>query len=206
MDKAEIIQLIRDYLGFHKSLTEAIIFRHMNSFQQDMERPHGRLPLPWFLFNPSRELFTTQGIDYIDLPAEFIQQDDEEEWHPYLALEDERAYLEKDINQTPYWGTPTRYELLGGKLYVAPTPDDEYKIIFPHFSRSAKLSTAGTSPWFEHFPNLVIAATALSLASALRDDRGIQLINPRYSAERDNYSTTVEAWKHHMRQYTFGPE
>lgn len=206
MDKSEIIDYVRDLLGFHKSLATDIIHRHMNVFQQEVEKPHGRLPLPWFLFNGTKELFTKQGIDYIDLPEDFIQQDDEEEWHPYIALENKKGLLSKSLVQTADWGTPKKYDIIGDRrMYLAPTPDDEYLIVFPYFARTEKLSTVTESLWFHHFPIFLAARTAQSIAESSKDEATLSRTDRLYKIQRDEYLVTVEAWKHHMREYKLGP-
>lgn len=207
MTKAEIIQIIRDRLGFNEGLVESAITRHLALVQSRYEGGDSRTPLPWFLFTTTT-LSTAASTRTVAAPSDFIGFDDD--W--LLTIEDDEGVEHPLHRWAPYAaplkdklavsGFPEVFAFQNKTLYLYPEPDDSYTINFPYYARSESLATATTSDWFTEFPSLLIEETVLSLAKSVRDEAAIQLTNVR--VERDDYFVRCEAMKHQLQSYVSG--
>ena len=77
MDKATIISLIRNRMGFNTAMQESVILDHMDLMQASYETGDDSSPLPWFLFNSSATVATVADTRTVALPSAFICFDDD---------------------------------------------------------------------------------------------------------------------------------
>ncbi len=206
MTKDDIIQLIRDRLGFNDNIDEGIVLRHMNYFQAQYETGEAAMPPPWFLFDADVTASTVIAQPYVDFPEDFVAWDDN--WLPWVVddegnnhpLNPTKAYQTEGHNESA--ALPTDFGLAGKKVRLYPTPDKVYTVHLPCYKSSEALSVAATSPWFENFPTLVIEETLLSIAKSTRDVDAIKLSTAR--EERAAYFAKVEDMKHVLMSYVKG--
>lgn len=206
MDKADIVQLIRDRLGFNDALTEAIILRNMDFIQNFYEKGNAEFPVPWFLFDPDVTASTVAAQPYVSFPTDFIQWEDN--WPFWVTnsaglnsvLKPVKGYQAEGHNETD--GSPTEFALGGTQVRLYPTPDAVYTIHLPCFKSSEALSTATTSPWFSNFPTFVIEETIYSICKATRDIEGMKLTG--IESTRRSYFKKVVEMQNVMMDYTKG--
>ena len=210
MNRTEVIDIIRDNLGFNTGLSETVILRHIDRVQTRYETADGRLPMAWFLLNTTATVDTVADQRTIDVPAGFL--DLSEKWpltikdaegtdHP-LTRED-YDLLQADLGLE---GFPTHYAFDGKVVHLFPKPDAVYTINFPHYARGSALSTVTTADWYTEFPSLIIAETFLSIAKSSRDKDGIKIAMEDVTVERDLYRTAVVAKEHSLQELKLGAE
>lgn len=203
MTRTQIIELIRQRLGFNLNLDQEHILLNMLYVQRLYELGHDRMPLPWFAFQAEAEVWTFPDTNYVELPEGFVQFDND--WPLSVvaegityALDREPMYeLASVVNQEK--GRPKYFEMDGGKIYLFPTPDKVYKINLPHFSTTTPLNTTTTSPWFVHFPLLLVEEVANSFMRSTRDIEGLKLST--VNQLRADYVSRVEARTHQLKSY-----
>ena len=206
MTRTDIIELIRDSLGFNQALNEAIILRHMDRMQERYEKGSGARPLAWFLFDHDATVTTTANNRYVDKPTGFIQFDDNFELSIVDASNVTHPLYRRDqyelIPDSALIGFPNAYAFDGERLHLYPMPDAVYTINIPCYITSTQLSTTQTSKWYEEFSDLVIEETAYSIAKATRDTRFLETSSlPMVQAD---YLRRVEEMKHVLQSYQFG--
>ena len=206
MTRAQIIQLIRDRLGFHKSMSEEIILRHMDLVQSFYENGADLFPLPWFTLKTDFTLNTVVGQRTLNFPEDFVSID--EDWPPVIFTEDgsERPLERESFDQLKGClslnGFPRNYALTGGIIHLFPIPDKVYTIQFPYHQTLAPLSTTQTGDWFKFFPNLLVEEVTLSIARAQGNE--FALANTQVTGLRVDYRNRVEAMKHVGMNYVMG--
>lgn len=206
MNRTKIVNLIRDRLGFNKSLSEEIILRHMDYVQAFYELGQDNQPLPWFLFKPNAFVETEVGKGLVPLPEGFVSFDDD--W-PIMIRATTKvtdplemmtlAEYNELVADGEIFGYPTRAVLAGNFLQLYPSPDAIYKITIPHYGRIGYLSENETSDWYKEFPNLIVEETAVSLLRSLRDIDGLRTSN--VSEFKGDYLRRIEARKHTLKDY-----
>lgn len=206
MDKAAIIQIIRDRLGFNEDLNSAIILRHLDFVQADYERGEVQTPLPWFLFDVDNTASTVIDQPYVSLPTDFLAWSDD--W-PFWILDAEgKKHILKPKKPYEVEGhnleakLPEAFSFGGTQVRLHPAPDKVYTIHLPCFKKSEALSVATTSPWFSNFPTLIVEETIYSIAKGTRDLEALKLAG--VDRERSSYFARVEEMKHVMMDYTKG--
>jgi hypothetical protein len=204
MTRADVIELVRQRLGFNRRMTDTQILQNMDYVQLLYELGHDNMPLPWFAFSASATITTTAGQRHVNLPDDFVQFDDD--WPLSIAADDgilyglkrETAYnLQPIVNEGMQ--RPKYFEADGLKLYLYPTPDVAYTITIPHYVRTPALSLTEDSAWFTNFPALLAEETANSIMRSARDLEGLRLSN--VNALRSDYIRRVEARKHELKSY-----
>lgn len=209
---ADTVQLVRDHLGFHKSLNQDIILRALDWARREVETAGGRFPLPFFLENPV-EVVITQANQHSLLPDRFLAL--MEGWTPVL-LKDSVPF--REVRRVGNWervdrsrvGMPETFELGGVGITWAPLPDDIYFIQFPCFLSSPSNewfanTVTWSIPWTTHFPNFMAALASYKLLGDLRDTEGQKAMSEILRTATVNYTTAVEARKHTGRTYIYGP-
>ncbi len=206
MTRDEIVQIIRDRLGFNQSLELATIYRHMDAVQRKFELGEDDVPAPWFCFDTTCQLKTRTNRRDVALPETFTTLDDD--WP--LSIE-KSSTVTKALTRVPYYdlvsdidstGFPQYYALEGEALHLFPLPDSIYNINFPHHKTLEALSTDADSIWFKEFPNLLIEETVSSIASSTRDHDALKM--SRIVETRSAYIRRVESRKHTLQSYRMG--
>lgn len=209
---AEVKTIITDYLGFHSNLSDTILNRHLNLYQEVLETTPHEFPTPWFLFDSAPTEVTVADTATIALPARFI--DWEEEWPPYVitsaSVESELCRLDFRHAKEVYagrTGKPVYFAQMGtGTITLFPTPDAVYTITLPCYRRSATtLSDGGGTSWLTEFPNLIAMGAAYMLALSLRDENVTQMLKNDLQKEKMNYLRKVEDHRHSLQFYHIGP-
>jgi len=207
MDRADIVNLIRDRLGFNQGLDEAVILRHMDLAQKKYENGEENLPRPWFTFDETYEDQTQASIRTIELPETFVAFNDQ---FPLLISYEgvwKRLYrrpVDKLVVYENETGFPTHYDVQGQSLFMYPLPDAAYDVNIPHYCRLDALSTDADSVWFEEFPSLILEETLVSLCKSTRDEMGLKIAVSALGYERDGYMRRVEERMHVMQDYIMG--
>lgn len=206
MTRDEIVQLVRDGLGYNNALNEAIVLRAMDLVQTRYERGHDLMPLPWFNLEIDYELTTVASTRTVALPDDFVSF--AEEWKPYLQSSDGTSYelarrsatlLNSIRDET---GRPAYFETNHANLYLFPLPDDEYSIYVSYYKTSTKFSATTSSNWYTNFPSLLVEETIYQLARNSHNTKALQ--NSMLKEERANYLVKCEEQKHIIKQVKVG--
>lgn len=207
MNIGDILQLVRDRLGFNQNINRDILIRHMELVRKQLEHGADEMPLPWFNFNATTEFTTVAGQRHVDLPESFIDFDDD------FPLTVQVEGLVKELERVDYYeaaatvgeGMPEAFVLAGTQLLLYPLPDTAYTITVPHYSTGETfidMPDVRENDWTNNFPMLILEETMLSLAKAVRDEAIIKLSEaPRYRAD---YIKKVEGRKHQLKSYRMG--
>lgn len=226
MTRAEIVQLVRDSLGFNNSLSEDIILRHMDAVQALYEGGTSEIPLPWFLLDTTVEVHVTPDTRTVEVPARFIKLDedyqarilipdtDPDVYIPLKKMKEDEAFAsfftESDTSQEEdivvLQGRPQAYSLTNGVISWWPLPEDSTQVVFPCYRRSElKFSEdADASDWYTEFPNLIAAETTLRICKANRDQVGMQIASADVGLLKKGYLLRVEEEKHVQMDYVVG--
>jgi hypothetical protein len=110
-----------------------------------------------------------------------MEQEDSE---PYLVATDDGTesrifkrtledlnYRELNADQT---GTPTRYSISHGKIWLSPTTDKAYTLQFPCATQTAEIddTASAANPWFTYAPNYILGLAGAAMA-------GTHMQNPK---------------------------
>lgn len=205
MTRDRLITLIRNYLGFHNTLDEAIVLAHLELVQYTYEQPDALRPLPWFLFNPTHTLSLGANVGTITLPADFLDFD--EDWPVKVTTSAglnqhlfRKSDQDLDYNVS---GLPCFFAKGNNTLFVTPKPLETVTITLPHYARSTPFGDATTSPWFTYFPRLIALETVASLAGGpMRDVDGKRTAENELGLLRAEYLSMVMAEKMKLRDIT----
>lgn len=206
MTRDEVVNLVRDALGFNKALSIDVIYRHMQAVQASYERGADTQPLPWFLFQHDATIETVVDQKAVALPENFIDFD--EDFSPYLTVNSKTYPIQvakfheilPDIDEVS--ARPTHLVLAGSEILLFPVPNAEYTINFPHYARSANIVTSNEHVWFTEFPLLIEQETISRVARATRDE--VAMKASTVNQERAAYLSKVESRRHALIQYTMG--
>lgn len=198
MNRASAITLIRDLLGFHSTLSDAIILRHLAAVQSDYENGDIRLPLPWFMLsNEANDALTlTANVATVNVPTGFITlEDDIPGWvkKDGVLLGELKRVAVRRFNITAK-GSPDCFDLIGQQFIFAPVPEvTGYQVYIPFYKNTTVISNSGVTshPWLDYFPILFAYETTMSIARALRDTSLQQMIQGKLADLKGAYIATV---------------
>lgn len=204
MTRAEVIEMVRQRLGFNTRMDETKILNNLDYVQNLYELGHDNMPLAWFLFDATATISTVASQKHVALPDGFIQFDDD--WPLYIETAEG---VKEELTREPGYklsalrnegeGFPKHFEIDGAQLLLYPTPDDTYTITIPHYAHGTALSQDADSPWFDHFPALLIEETCNSIMRSVRDLEGLKMSTVNHL--RSDYLRRVEARKHELKSY-----
>lgn len=127
--------------------------------------------LPWFLLTEDSSTTTTINEDRVEVPDDFLLEDDDQALWLYDSSNTDNAWKpldkdELDVLRARYPGTgrPRAYALRGDYFILFPTPDAEYQLRMVYYGRDVALDTNVENKWTKHAPDLVIAELCLILA------------------------------------------
>lgn len=203
-----IIDLIRNDLGFHKTLDVDVITKTINRVQRRYETGNDTFPLPWFCLEVGATITTTADQRTVSLPDDFVAF--AEDWPLTIVNTDGET---KDLIRKPMYflnrfkdktGFPEAYEANYNTLYAYPLPDDAYTINITYYKRLDDLSGETTSPWFDLLEFLLVDEVVYILADNLRDSKLLANVTTRVRESRAEYVRKCEAQKHELKQYVMG--
>lgn len=157
------------------STLDSLIIDVANLVQERLEQSQ---ELPWFLFADTNvdgtNLTTVASTETVALPADFIREDEENEY--VLFVQDTTAadtwvpLIRESYNKAKALrtgeGRPEYYEILGTNLYLRYIPDAAYTLRLLYFKRDDDI-VAGTTEnlWMKYAADWVLAETGLIMAS-----------------------------------------
>lgn len=183
--------------------------------------------LPWFLVKDTNRLGTnltwTAGVEYVDLPADFVGFEDDLacgvwivdteadpsdpdpfiELHrkPYAAMKEFSRNANDDSSDSPY-----AFDIIGSSLYLRPVQLVDQTIRLIYLGKDvAPADTATANLWLTNAADLLIAETGIVLATNYVVD---QEIAAGFVASKNIAAARLviknEAMKHMMQDYTMG--
>lgn len=213
MTNAQMLDLIMKRFGGRSSTTlRAQTLTELN--EQIKQKEQGDV-CPWFLkdvWTPS----TTANIEYIELPADYIRDDDDanpEIRHPdtgwdkltkvgYNRLRAETANALAQI--------PEGFSIYGERAYFGPTPDAVYSFRLPYFKRTTPVvdnTSEITNKWLINFFNFITLETVDLVARLhIRDYQLVNTIQSELDQARSQFVRAVEAREHAGQTYLLGDE
>lgn len=127
------------------------------------------------LTHPEREtsatLTTTADIDFVALPADFVQA-------RYVRIDQPLAPITRGAFNSEESGEPTGYTISQQSIYLCPTPDGEYNISLTYLAKLAQLSSASQTNWLlaDH-ADAYVYATLMQAESFLGHDKRVAFFN-----------------------------
>lgn len=212
MTNAEMFDLIMKRLGNRTSPTlRATVVQEINEkirFLDQADEP------AWFqeeIWTPS----TVANQGYLDLPADYIRDNDEGEPEIYNGTVYDRIVKvgynllrKQTANATP--AIPEGFALYGEKVYFGPTPDAVYLFRLPYFKRTevvADNSSAISNKWAVNFFNFLTLSTIDIVARThTRDMKVVQSISQELQVAADKMYKAIEARVHAGREYILDDE
>lgn len=197
MTGAEAVAQVKLMLGFRKTL-DATILTQLNIEQDKLET---EASLPWFLRRNSTTIHTNPGSPFIDKPADFIREWDEDPLY-FLYTDqgnDYRVNLVKDSESyltARYSGSlvPAGYAELGNQWKLIPTPSIDFRINYSYYAHAADIvADATTNPWLIHNPEVVIGRAGLIIATGLRDKVGMEVFGALAAAGTEKIISVTAA-------------
>lgn len=172
MTRDEAVSLIQQQLSFRTDQSTNVV-TYLQLAQQTLEKSPA---LPWWLKSERSTIATTSGEQRIQVPSDFLREDDDSQL-AYIPTstdsdivhlkKDSVAELEAMYQRTT--GAPEAYALDGMYFRIFPTPDAAYTIRMVYFKRDTVLTTNVENKWLQHLPYLLMGVAGGMMASALRD-------------------------------------
>lgn len=178
---------VKQILGFKQNLDTEIV-QAMLETQEMLER---EATLPAFLVKDysAFALVTTVGIRNVNLPAEFIRENQRDSLFVidpndttlarHLVLKDEKDFLEirypiEEGNQLPK-GYAKLWVNGVNMFQMFPVPDKAYSLIGTFYGKDTTLATNVENGWLREIPELIIAGAGLKIAAGLRDKEALAM-------------------------------
>lgn len=185
MDRDTAVARVKMHLGFKKNL-DADIIQAMIEMQDQLENDP---ELPDFLRIPYSALATVANTKTLNVPSDFIREYDGDQLSVTNADGDESNVV-KDIegNMRLRWpitddpGVPRNYCIVNRVFRFYPTPDAVYTLKGTYYAKDTVLNTNIENKWLNYLPEILIARSALVLASGLRDKDALTLMQAMNSA------------------------
>lgn len=166
---------------------------------------------PWFLEYRHTGSFTP-GQDYIDLPADFLEEveegqfkfrDSSNTWHKLTKVDHE--FLEAETEDLDP-GLPQGYALFGDRFYLGPAPLADYAYKFQYHRRTGSIpdtAVEATNRWLLEFPDLLTFDTAVRVARTyMQGTEGVLArLEPEQRRAHSEFLIAVESRKHVNRDY-----
>jgi hypothetical protein len=207
MTNKEMFDLIMQRLGNRTSTnTRAVVVKELNEIIRQMEQGD---VLPWFMEDVWVES-TIANQDYLDLPSDYIRDDDEGNAEFGFTTGYKKA--PKDgYNQlracyaNSQASVPIKFAVYGEKVYFGPTPDGSYTFRLPYFKRTGEVvdtTSTITNKWLLNFFNFVTLCTINIVARThTRDDKLVNGTNSPLADARKLMWQAIEARAHAGREY-----
>ncbi len=200
-DKARA--LVAAKLGFRTDLNTTIDLELQLVQSEMLEKDHEFKP--WFLFTDYTNVsfVTAAGVDYVNLPADFLLQledtflyfqepdatGNEYPWSPIRA-----NLLSEVMAQITTDGVPSFCSVQGSRLYIRPTPQEVYTLRLFYYRSDTALTSNITNLWLTHAPTWLINATASKIAGEyLQDEAAAQQLDNAAATARKRIWLETEA-------------
>jgi hypothetical protein len=148
--------------------------------------------LPWFLAADSAveltNIATVAREETANLPSNFLREDDERRY-PVLRVDSTAQAGYYPLEKLDYTkaigryvggdgavqsGKPTKYDILGEKMYFRYIPDGVYTIRLFYFKSDVVLSSNVENQWLKYAPDWVLAETCRQTAEDLQYQKLIE--------------------------------
>ena len=183
MTRAEAMALVMLRLGKRTGLDTDVVLE-LKQAQNDLET--GEL-LPWFLRKALSGLATVASTKTVSLPSDFIRETEEKWW---LTTTDgvKRLYkgeydelYERELFDSDYLDS-NYYALVGGSIYIFPTPASAMAIAGFYFAGDVELSAAETeNNWLKYASGALIGKAGMRMAKTLRDETAYKIFSEDYN-------------------------
>lgn len=206
---AENITLTMQRLGSRSSPTlRTQVVIEMNKTIRELERGPTK---PWFMESRlTGSLIANQ--DYIEQPAEFLQEVEEgvfrlydptsTQWKPLVKRDYD--YIQR-VSENCKPALPKAYALHGTRVYFGPTPDRAYQYRWEAMVRSSAVvdnAAESSNPWLVEFFDLVSLLTADKIARLhIRSQEIARDLAEPIAQARDHFWRECEARQQINRNY-----
>lgn len=216
MTNAEVLALMMQRFGNRSSTSlKATVLIELNQKIRQLERGPSK---PWFL----EDIWQGQTVanqDYVDLPSDYLIEDDEGEREIRDTNVSPIAWTK--LNKTSYGKLraqtanaeaqiPVAYAIYGEKAYFGPTPDQVYSFRIPYFKRTTEIAdnTQAVSNKFllEFFNYITLTTVDIVARTHTRDNGLVDRISKQLLEAKDEYFREVEARLHAGREYLLDDE
>lgn len=138
-----------------------------------------RTDLPWFLQTEEAESTTTAYEERVELPDDFLLQEDEQGL--YIQLPDSGKWVLLEKREYDYlqhrFGTvektPQAYAITGLYFILRPIPETIYPVKMVYYGKDAWPAGNATNKWMTHAPNVVVAETGIVVAGEYLHNDGL---------------------------------
>lgn len=130
--------------------------------------------MPWFLFNTSPTVTTTEGQTSFPVPEDFIRP--AEGYHGVVEDPDggkSKLYIVSPPIPDYHEGLRPKQVYLANEEFVFPGPVVAgFKLTLPYYKHDAVVAEGAENGWLKNFPDLLLAETGLLIASGYLEHRG----------------------------------
>jgi hypothetical protein len=212
MTNKEMFDLIMQRFGNRSSTTlRATVVKELN--EKIRQHEQGDI-LPWFM----EDIWITStaaNVDYLDLPSDYIRDDDE--GYPEFSFTSGYKRAVKDgynnlratyANATA--AVPEGFAIYGEKVYLGPTPDASYTFRLPYFKRTGEVADTTstiTNKWLLNFFNFITLSTIdLVARTHTRDQKLIDMVSVPLKDAYGLMWKAIEGRLHAGREYLLDNE
>lgn len=120
---------------------------------------------------------TVADIAQLALPSDFLSARDLYlDSDPDVVLSAMSPAVLRNTFPTAVTGQPQAYAVVGGQMFLGPTPDGEYSILLDYYQRIPGLSADNPTNWLlDTYPDLYLWGSLCMAEAFLRDDQRLSV-------------------------------
>lgn len=214
MTGQEVVDLLQYRLGNRTDLATVALLE-MKLAQTNLE---GMPTIPWFLEQSYTTSFATvANQEYVDLPVSFIREKDEGGlWYQDTSISTPDQWVEvvkdgysvmKKYYKDAVVGKPTKYDLVGSRVYLRPIPDAVYNLRIVAYFRDSAIALGSANLWLTDAADVIIAASGEVLASRHLQDKTLASgFQSDFVIAYARLKKAHEARMHANRSYSMGDD
>ncbi len=149
-----------------------------------------RVPLPWFLKTYDQTLSLVADVSEVNLPDNFLAEDDGE--GPYYTPADASypTYLRKWTPEGPNktaadFTAPRFYQIRKTTLKVFPTPKEAFTLYWSYYAKDTVLTSNIENEWLKEVPTLLIGLAGQEIAMDTKNSGAVEKFSALYGRAVD---------------------
>lgn len=197
MTRDEAVAQIKRGLTFRVgTVVDSDIESELREAQRRVERgealsPAGRrVPLPWFLKVYDQTLTIAAASDEVNLPDNFLAEDDAE--GPYYTPDSGSypTYLRKWSPEGPNktrsdFTAPAFYQIRKTTMKVFPAPDNETTLYWSYYAKDSLLDSNIENEWLKEVPTLLVGLAGQEIAMDMKNASAVEKFSAMYGRAVD---------------------
>jgi hypothetical protein len=175
--------------------------------------------LPWFLFTDytNAGFVTVANQDYVELPADFLELDDEKSAFYWKDTNITSPDQWREIKRDPFptmkqryfeqvAGDPKLFDIIGSRIYMRPIPDAVRELRLLYYKKDASPADAATENlWLKDAANWLIGEAGFAMATMhTRDEAAAVGFEAMRKAASEGLFRRHNAWLFTSTDYSMG--